>query len=270
MTRRARPPVRARGTALGVALAGVVGASLAGCGAAAVEAPAGAPPTDPVAEVGAQRLFETGLAAAAQGDYVRAEQYLAAAGARGYAETEVIGPLVRVCVASSRLRQALVYAQPYLRRHPDDWRLRFVVAAALLALERIDESRSEYERVVSSAPDAPEPWFALGTLLREHLHDDAAARPRFERYLALAPEGPHADEARVALANPLPVATPVPAPVQLPAANPSSSNPSAASAPASVPPQAATTSASSMPAPAAPRANAPAPVRVAPSATGAP
>jgi tetratricopeptide (TPR) repeat protein len=257
--RRARPPVRARTTALGVACASVIHTFLAGCGAAAVEAPTGAPPTDPVAEVGAQRLFETGLAAAAQGDYVRAEQYLAAAGARGHDETAVIGPLVRVCVASSRLRQALVYAQPYLRRHPDDWRLRFVVAATLLALERIDESRGEYERVVTSAPDAPEPWFALGVLLRDQFRDDAAARPRFERYLALAPEGPHADEARVALANPLP------APTSVPAGDPPIPNPpatsTAPSAPSSAPPT---------PAPVAARANAPAPVRVAPSATGAP
>jgi tetratricopeptide (TPR) repeat protein len=200
---------------IGILSVGILGAGVVGCGGAAAEAPVGTPPTDPVAEVGARRLFETGLAAASQGDYVRAEQYLAAAGARGHDETAVIGPLVRVCVASSRLRQALVYAQPYLRRHPDDWRLRFVVAATLLALERIDEARTEYERVVASAPDAPEPVFALGMLLREHFHDDAAARPRFERYLALAPQGGHADDARVALANPLPAPTAVPSPSPL-------------------------------------------------------
>jgi len=216
---------------------GITGVGVVGCGGAAAEAPSGTPPTDPVAEVGAQRLFETGLAAASQGDYVRAEQYLAAAGARGHDETAVIGPLVRVCVASSRLRQALVYAQPYLRRHPDDWRLRFVVAATLLALEQIDEARTEYERVVASAPDAPEPVFALGMLLREHFHDDAAARPRFERYLALAPRGGHADDARVALANPLPVPTPLPPVTALPAptSQPESTSLSEPSAPTALP-----------------------------------
>ncbi len=216
--------------------------TVAACGGAGAGAPEGPPPTDPVAEVGAQRLFDTGIAAAAQGDYVRAEQYLAAAGARGYEEAAVIGPLVRVCVAASRLRQALVYAQPYLRRHATDWRLRFVVAAVLLGLERVDDARAELERVIATAPEAPEPYFVLGALLRDRLRDDAAARPRFERYLALVPEGAHSDEARVALASPLPaqgppqvtpqdptlqpaptpVALPAPAaqPVQAPAAQP--------------------------------------------------
>ncbi len=264
MPGRVRTPAFVRRAACAGAIGmGIMGVGVVGCGGAVAEAPAGAPPTDPVAEVGAQRLFETGLAAASQGDYVRAEQYLAAAGARGHDETAVIGPLVRVCVASSRLRQALVYAQPYLRRHPDDWRLRFVVAATLLALERVDESRTEYERVVSAAPDAPEPWFALGALLREQLHDDAAARPRFERYLALAPQGPHADEARVALATPLPAPTPVPA-------TSASSPPVPALAPSPPPDSAGAATATPQPPPASPRANAPTPVRVAPPTTGTP
>lgn len=167
----------------------------------------GTPPTDPVSEVGAERLFATGMASAAQGDYVRAEQYLAAAGARGYAETQVIGPLVRVCVVASRLRQALVYAQPYLRRHPEDWRLRFVVATVHLGLDDLDEARTELARVIAAAPTVPEPYFVLGTLLRERLRDEAAAKPHFERYLALAPTGAHADEAHLALTTPLPPPT---------------------------------------------------------------
>ena len=178
----------------------------------------GAPPTDPVSEVSAERLFETGMSSAAQGDLVRAEQYLAAAGARGYDETKVIGPLVRVCVAASRLRQALVYAQPYLRTHADDWRLRFVVATVHLGLDRVDEARVELERVIVAAPDVPEPHFVLGMLLRDRLSDEATAKPHLERYLALAPTGAHADEARSALSTPLPpepVQTPMP-PVQTP------------------------------------------------------
>ena len=185
---------------LGVAL------SLAACGGSDALRE-GAPPTDPVAEASAEQLFATGMAAASGGDLVRAEQYLAAAGARGYDETKIIGPLVRVCVAASRLRQALLYAQPYLRTHPDDWRLRFVVASIHVGLDSVADARRELERVVLAAPEVPEPHFALAALLRERLRDDAAARPHFERYLALAPTGAHADEARVALDTPLPQPT---------------------------------------------------------------
>jgi len=183
-----------------------VALSLAACGGSDALRE-GAPPTDPVAEASAEELFATGMASASGGDLVRAEQYLAAAGARGYDETKIIGPLVRVCVAASRLRQALLYAQPYLRTHPDDWRLRFVVATIHLGLESVADARRELARVVLAAPEVPEPHFALASLLRERLRDDAAARPHFERYLVLAPTGAHADEARVALDTPLPPPT---------------------------------------------------------------
>ena len=46
----------------------------------------------------------------------------------------MIVPLVRVCIASSRLRAALGHAEPFLRRHPDAWQLRYLVAAIHLAL----------------------------------------------------------------------------------------------------------------------------------------
>jgi len=183
-----------------------VALSLAACGGSDALRE-GAPPTDPVAEASAEELFATGMASASGGDLVRAEQYLAAAGARGYDETKIIGQLVRVCVAASRLRQALLYAQPYLRTHPEDWRLRFVVATIHLGLESVADARRELARVVLAAPEVPEPHFALASLLRERLHDDAAARPHFERYLVLAPTGAHADEARVALDTPLPPPT---------------------------------------------------------------
>ena len=219
----------------------------------------GAPPTDPVAEVSPEELFATGMSSAAQGDYLRAEQYLAAAGARGHDETKVIGPLVQVCVAASRLRQALLYAQPYLRRHADDWRLRFVVATVLLALDRVPEARAELERVVTAAPDVPEPHFVLGSLLREHLRDEPAAKSHLERYLALAPEGGHADEARIALT------TPLPAPVE-PTPMPPLATPPAATTPVATPPAATPTAPTRTSPTRLPRRNDP----VTPTATGTP
>ena len=239
--------------------------ALSACGGSGLRE--GSPPTDPVADVSKEQLFDTGMSFASQGDFVRAEQYLAAAGARGYDETQLIGPLVRVCVAASRLRQALLYAEPYLRRHPDDWRLRFVVAAIQLGLDRVADAKTALERVVTAAPDAPEPHFALATLLRERMRDEPGSKPHFERYLALAPTGPHADEARVALATPLPPAETPPAPesptgVVAPAVTPTATVspaavPPAAVSPAAVPPAAVPSAA--VPPTAVPRAT---PVRL--------
>jgi tetratricopeptide (TPR) repeat protein len=184
-----------------VALAFGLGVLAGACGggAAGGRATSDVPPVDPVADAEPEELFRTAEAHAARGDHVRAEQYLAAAGARGYPEAKVVKALVQVCVASSRLRQALAYGEPYLTRHPDDWRLRFVLGAVKLGLGDLDAALGELRRVVEDAPAAPEPRYALGRLLHERRSDAAAARPHLEAYLRLAPEGPHAREVRALL-----------------------------------------------------------------------
>jgi tetratricopeptide (TPR) repeat protein len=155
---------------------------------------------DPLASVSGRDLFERGRALAARGESIRAEQYLTAAIDRGYPEQEAMPLVIRACVSSSRLSSALGYAEPYLRRHPQDWSLRFLVATLEVGLDRVDDARANFEHVVADAPDAPEPHFALAMLLRDDLHLEDEARPLLERYLELAPEGRHAPEVRAALA----------------------------------------------------------------------
>lgn len=184
---------------------GLVLALLIGCGHAPAEERT-PPPGDPVQEVPGEQLFAQGVSLAQAGDLVRSEQYLLAALERGYPEDRLMPVLLRVLIAASRLRVALGYAEPYLARNPDAWPLRYLVATIHLGMERPELARRELERVIATAPDAPDPHFLLGIVLRDAAGDAAAAEPHFQRYLELAPEGSHANEARDALAR-VPVAT---------------------------------------------------------------
>lgn len=169
--------------------------------AACAEAPArpAGSPGDPLKSVPAAELYRRGIALGQAGDLIRAEQYLAAAIDRGYPAEQALPPLMRVCLASSRLRAALSHAEPYLEEHPDAWSLRFLVASIQLGIGNVDEARTSLERVIRDAPDQPDAYFLLGVLLRDDVGDRAGAEKRFERYIELAPQGQHASEARAAL-----------------------------------------------------------------------
>jgi len=190
------------------ALLAGLGVLLAACGNAP-PAPAGPGPADPVADAHPEALFQHALALAQAGDLVRAEQYLAASIDRGYPEDRAMPVLIRVCVAASRLRIALGYAEPYLERHPDAWSLRYVVATIHLGMGDGVRARHELERVVQAAPEEPDPHFLLALVLRDEAGDPAGAEQHLRRYLELAPEGHHAAEARDALSR---AGVPVPAP----------------------------------------------------------
>lgn len=172
----------------------MAGLSMVACGAAASAPPRS--PSDPLEERSAEVLYRTGRELARRHDSVRAEQYLAAAVARGYPEDDAIGPLVAVCLQSTRLRAALSYTAPYLKRHPDAWPLRYLAASIYLALEHPDQARRELEQVLEDAPRHAPSRYLLGVILRDHLGalDEAAAA--FRAYLELAPAGPHAREVR--------------------------------------------------------------------------
>ena len=168
---------------------------LTACGGASTPAARTQRP-DPLDQVEAQELFRRGQQLAQMGDYVRAEQYLVAAMERGVTEAQVMPELMEVCVQSSRYSAALSYAEPYLAGHPEDWRLRQLVASILMGLGRPNDAVRELERVVISAPQEPLPYFLLGVIQRDHLSAPEVARERFIRYLELSPEGPHAAEAQ--------------------------------------------------------------------------
>jgi predicted Zn-dependent protease len=137
----------------------------------------------------------------AAGDTLRAEQYALLALRQGHPEHEVIVPLVLACLASSRLRAALVYAEPFLRRHPQHVSLRYLVATVHLGLGHAAVAERELARVTARRPDLPEAHYLRGVIARDALGELPAARARFERYLALAPEGAHAPELRAWLSE---------------------------------------------------------------------
>jgi len=156
------------------------------------------PPAGPTSlqEIPAARLFTRALELAELGEFIPAEQFLQAARAQGYPEEQVIKELVKVCLSSSRYDSALDYAVPYLERHPDAWELRQVVATIYIARGDGIAAHDELSELVVQRPDAPSPHYLLAIVLRDDFRDHERAQASFERYLGLAPDGPHAPEAR--------------------------------------------------------------------------
>ena len=184
---------------LAVASAAVaVALAMAAC-SHATSRPSGPPSGDPLGGIAGTELYQRGMAMAAAGDFVRAEQYLTSAIARGYPEKRALPSLLRVCVASSRLRAALSHAEPFLQRNPDAWSLRYLVASIYLGVGEVDRARTSLERVIADAPEQPDAFYLLGLVLRDEVGDRPGAARRFSRYLELAPRGKHAAEVRAAL-----------------------------------------------------------------------
>ena len=150
-------------------------------------------------ERSAEWFWREGRLAAQRGDTVRAEQYLTLALERGYEPREVLPMLLAVCLSSSRLRAALNHAEPYLRNHPDDHALRYLVANIELGLGQAESARSELERIAHEDPKHADAHYLLGAL--EMDRNVAEAKRYFLRYLALAPNGDRAAEVRGRLAE---------------------------------------------------------------------
>ena len=149
--------------------------------------------------VNAEQLFHEGVVHARLGDFLRAEQYLTAARARGYDETEIVSWLVRICVTSNRYHSALAHAEPYLRRNPHDWPLRFVVANLYDALGDTERAGAELRAVVAAAPDEPLPQYRLAVFYSERSVARDEAQQALENYIRLDPSGRYAAEARARL-----------------------------------------------------------------------
>lgn len=195
--RRGRPSCAAQfGAACLVVLA-------AGCGR----------PKDPAAEAAdrvergyaPERLLELGRAHRKSGDATRAEQEFAAVLESRRATPEqrkaALRELLATCIEAQRLRVAIDYAEPELRRDPNDPALVRLVAALSAAVGDGVRARSLYERLVALAPNDAEAELGLARVHREAYADRPAAAEHYERYLSLAPDGPHAVEARTFLAE---------------------------------------------------------------------
>ena len=127
----------------------------------------------------AEELYNGGIQAFSRGDDVRAEHYLALAMRKGYPERPALLLLLRLCLAGSRLRAALNYAEPYLHNHPTDSDLRYLVATLYHGLNQAPLALRELEQVLASNPDHAEAHFLFALLL----HDDhvADAEAMFDR-----------------------------------------------------------------------------------------
>jgi tetratricopeptide (TPR) repeat protein len=177
--------------------AGLLLLALAGCSSATPQARV-APVSSSNAEQ-AQALFQRGREAAQHGDSVRAEQYLSLALERGYDAERVLPVLLRVCLASSRLRAALDHAEPYLRDHPEVEALRYLVATIHAGLGQTDEARLALEQLLRTNPNSADAHYLLGILDADG--NAPSARAHFRAYLDVAAQGEHGAEVRSRLAE---------------------------------------------------------------------
>ncbi len=143
-----------------------------------------------------ERYLAQGDEFARAGDLIRAEQYFALALRAGYPEQAVLPRLLHVCLAGSRLRAALSYAESHLLRHPDAWVLRSLVASLEAALGQPELARRELRRVLADRPEEAEANYMLAVLERDVFAGDDSASQAFAAYLRARPHGDHQAEAR--------------------------------------------------------------------------
>ncbi|MEY4514307.1 MAG: hypothetical protein RLZZ450_6429 [Pseudomonadota bacterium] len=144
----------------------------------------------------ADQLWQRAVFLADRGDDFGAEQYFVAARGAGYPEQRVVRELVQVCAAAGRLEQAIIHARSYLDRNPEDWTLRHVLASIQFAKGDALAARFELGQVLEQQPAHAESVYLLALVMRDGHADFAEAGKHLSRYLELAPEGPHAIEAR--------------------------------------------------------------------------
>lgn len=151
-----------------------------------------------------KRLIEYGKGFAAVGDLTRAEQYFTAALDAGGDDAVITPLLLKVCIQDGRYRVAIQYGETFLRKHPNDVRTRFVLAALYLAISDNVAARVQFERVLQVKPEEADAHFALAVLMRDNQQDIVTADRHFREYLRLKPGGAHAEEAQSSLLKSVP------------------------------------------------------------------
>lgn len=146
-----------------------------------------------------ERLLERAEALASVGDYTRAEQYLNLALQSGAEERRVLPLLLEVCTQDQRYRDAAQYVEHYLRRHPNEFRLRFVLGTLYAGIGDVEPARAQFEKLLAVQPEHAEAHYALAVLLRDQLGNFGGADRHFREYLRLRPRGPHSEEASASL-----------------------------------------------------------------------
>ena len=144
-------------------------------------------------------LVRQAEAFAANGDFSRAQQYFAAAIAAGGKSSAILPQLLKACIAAGDLRLATEYAENELARSPDDAHLRFLVGALEAQIGNRSVARKHLVQAAKELEKDPNVQFSVATFFRDDVQDRIEADPYFRTYLALAPLGEHAPEARGSL-----------------------------------------------------------------------
>jgi tetratricopeptide (TPR) repeat protein len=155
------------------------------------------------AESTPEQLAGRGDSFASVGDMTRAEQYFVAALRSGGEPARLVRRLIAVCVADGRYPVALEYADEYLRKHPADLDVRYAAATLRVAIGDEKRARQELGLVLAGKPGFGEAHYVLAQLDRGN-GDIMAADAEFRAYLAVAPEGEHAEVARANLMRSVP------------------------------------------------------------------
>ena len=145
------------------------------------------------------KLTARGRAFASMGDTTRAREYFDAALEAGGDERELTPLLLTVCVRDGRYRLAIEYAEQYLRKHPSDQRMRFVLGTLRAGVGEPLAAEAAFVKVIQQNPDQPDAQYALAVLLRDQRGDLLGADRHFRAYLKLEPDGEHSEEAKSSL-----------------------------------------------------------------------
>jgi len=145
------------------------------------------------------KLTARGRAFASIGDTTRAREYFDAALEAGGDERELTPLLLTVCVRDGRYRLAIDYAEQYLRKHPEDLRMRFVLGTLRAGVGEPTLAEAAFLKVLQKNPEHSEAEYALAVLLRDQRNDLLGADSHFRAYLKLRPDGEHSEEAKSSL-----------------------------------------------------------------------
>lgn len=167
-----------------------------GCGQSSSKPPRTA--AEEKAETAAS-LVEQGRAYAEIGDGLRAQEYFASALKAGADEKVVLPLLLRACVSQKNYRLAAEYAEAALAREPRNARLRLLAGTLHASVGDSTRSRERLEQAAAELEGEPEVQFTVAVSFRDDANDVVNADKYFRRYLALAPNGEHADEAKSSL-----------------------------------------------------------------------
>ena len=177
-----------------IALPMILLLSLGGC-MSQRQGPVAPPPADPIAATPAEELRAKGLAHARRGDLTRAQQYLSAAQAKGFDEKVIVPELVKICIAASRLRAALAFAEPYVDKHPEDAGMSYVVGTIHLALGDLQRASSHLSGALRPSHIMIDAAYSLALIAMEEGRT-GEAREHLKHYLRAAPKGQFASRAK--------------------------------------------------------------------------